>query len=445
MYGRSIFRDVRELLPGRAVEWRDGQRLETRFWNPADFGPDNKLTEADAADRFRSLFFEAVQLRLTGESAVWAQLSGGLDSSSVVTVAESLFESGEAPCGIAGTVTYVDTLAAGDEREFSRHVVDRWSLRNEQVVDYWPWQDDDAGAPAHEDPHIFLPYYARDRRMSEIVSRSGGRVLLSGYGGDHYLTGGPHFIADLFADGNIVAALREAAAWSIASRRSFWKQVYRTGIYPNLPPRLRFALSHRRPPLPAWLTPKFTQRYELWRRTAAVTMLAAPIGHKFDGEAQHMLATAHCTMTRSIFDDHVDVRYPFFYRPLVEFCLRLPPRLRARPGWSKWILREAMKNLLPEPIRLRTGKGTVGARVRWALTKERHLVRALLTDSILEQLGCINSKEARRAVRSVRNGRGTSAGLLTLLSLEMWLRMRAGGWGVVARQSMPRDELFITT
>ena len=52
----------------------------------------------------------------------------------------------------------------------------------------------------------------------------------------------------------------------------------------------------------------------------------------------------------------LEIRYPFLYRPLVEYCLQVPLWLKERHGQDKWFHRQAMKGLLPEMIRQRSDK-----------------------------------------------------------------------------------------
>ena len=56
---------------------------------------------------------------------------------------------------------------------------------------------------------------------------------------------------------------------------------------------------------------------------------------------------------------NIECRHPFYDRRLVEFCLALPPEQKIHHGWPRWILRNAMKNFLPEEIRWRMGKSNL--------------------------------------------------------------------------------------
>src|SRR5712692_10147045 len=171
-----------------------------------------KADEGQLVEECRCLLVESVRLRLGGPGQTWAHLSGGLDSSSIVSVAEWLREKGEAPNGLAGTVTYSDSHGPGaDERDYSQTVVDRWNVPNTVILDPPVWYDPDSAVPHLDQPSVALVYYPRERRLERAVLGAGGRILLTGTGGDSLFSGNMFFFADWIAGGRVGPALREMA------------------------------------------------------------------------------------------------------------------------------------------------------------------------------------------------------------------------------------------
>lgn len=431
--GRTAWSGVQAVAPGEVLTWRAGALSRRRYWSAADFAPVEAADERGATERFRGLLEEAVRVRTEGGVPVWSQLSGGVDSSSVVSVAQALAEAGRGP-GLAGTVTLVETLGDGDERRYSDVVVRRWGLRNETVTDPWAWQDDGLPPPRTDEPRAHYPFWARDRAMLAIVRRSGGRVLLSGQGPDHYLAGNLGFVADLLAAGRVRAALGELVRFSVAARQSFWAGLGRYGIDPFLPTWLKLRRARAHEQLPAWLDPGFVRRMEIQGRLPLVRQLAAPRGgSRFAHQVAAELEGLSGFLERGPFEDGIEMRYPFLHRPLVEHSLRLPPALRIRPRAGKHVLREAMRGTLPEEIRTRRGKGGIDARLLWALHHERARLEALLRDPEVARRGWVRADALRAAVEQARQGEVASLPfLLCSLALETWLAVRSGRWEALA-------------
>jgi asparagine synthase (glutamine-hydrolysing) len=424
---RTIWRDVRAVPGAGLLVQRGTVQSGRRYWTPEVFEPDETMDEADASERFLALFRDGVRARLGSPSMTWSQLSGGLDSSSVVCMSHALLGGGQS---LAGTVTVVDSLGNGDERKYSDAVLRRVDCRNEQVRDYWAWQEDGVAPPMTDGPRPLFPFFARDRRMCDVIRKSGGRVLLSGFGADHYLFGNLHYVTDMARAGRVGAALRELAAWSVAGRGSFWSMA-REHLGP-LMPGLGGARLQPLDDVPSYMDPAFAARHGVRERLAATPERG--IGQWFATRTSRDLLTVPSWIDRWPFGDDVEVRYPFLHRPLVEASLRLPVRMRVRPEGRKWVLREAMRGLLPEEVRTRSTKSTIDARILWSLQRERSRVDELLRDPILAQLGAVRPEALRDAVDAARRGLKTNlAFLMSALSLETWLAVRAGRWTAAAQ------------
>ncbi|HEX8694287.1 MAG TPA: asparagine synthase-related protein [Longimicrobium sp.] len=424
---RTVWEGRRAVPPGGILVHEDGRTEVRRYWRAEDFRPAEAADEREAVERFRALFAEAVRCRLTGGPDTWSQLSGGLDSSSVVCMAQALAAAGEVPGGVGGTVTVVDSLGDGDETRFSGAVLRRWGVRNETLCDPWPWEDDGAPPVAADEPRPHFPYWTRDRRLCDAVRRAGGRVLLSGQGSDHYLAGPLTFLADLLARGRVREAAREATRHAVAQRISFYGVFGREALLPLLPRPLARRLEPAT--VPPWVEPAFARRTGMRERTPEARRALSRRGRVWADEIGAGLAALAGFLERGPFQEGLEMRYPFLHRPLVELGLGLPVALRTRPGTTKWVLREAMRGVLPEEVRARRGKGGIDARVLWALQREAPRLRALLVDPLVARAGWVRADALRAAVERARQGEVENLPhLLCTLALETWLVVRSGRW-----------------
>ncbi len=419
---RTIWADVRAVPAGGFLIQRGTVLQSRRYWSADAFTAQTNQDETSCTAQFVSLLEDAVRCRLEPGGTTWSHLSGGLDSSSIVALAQTMAGPGQR---LGGTLTLVDTLGTGDERRFSDSVIRRYDVRNEQVRDYWAWQEDDTPPPVTDGPRPLYPFFARDRRVLQVLTKAGARVLLSGFGSDHYLTGNVHYITDLAARGEVAAALRHLARWSVTTRQSFWTLTQRHLVSPLL----RSSMNGSAVQLPAWFDKRFARSRCLVDRTLDAIDITGRPGTMFIQKSCRDIASIPAWIDRWPFGDDVEVRYPFLYRPLVEASLRLPPTLKIRPQGTKWILRQAMRGLLPEEVRARSTKASIDARMLWSLQRELPRVRRLLRDPMLGQLGCVRPDELRREVDAARRGVPTNlVMLMSALSLETWLSVRSGTW-----------------
>lgn len=427
---RTVYAGTNAVAPASVVTVRKGRTCVACYWSPEDFPIDGALTGERPTETLRELIVHAVTAGLTGRDDSWAQLSGGLDSSTLVSVAQMLASNGTVQSGLGGTVTLVDTLGTGDERTFSDAVLRRWPVHNATVKDYWLWQEDEVGPPLSDEPSLAYPFYARNRRMCTLVRSAGGRVLLDGTGPDHYLSGSTLFFADLLARGSVLTAGRELMRWAIETRGSFWKIGYTSAILPLLPGVMQ---RHMVAASPGWLHRSFARKFNLPGRLPAAPALQSPWGGKYAGDIVERMGNLSRSFDRGLISEALDVRYPFLFRPLVEFSLRLPSTMRTRPHARKWILRQAMQGVLPEEVRTRPGKGGIDGRIAWSLVHERPRLEALLREPILADLGCIEAGALRAALTDAdASDSATRAFALCALSLETWLCVRSGRWTVLS-------------
>jgi asparagine synthase (glutamine-hydrolysing) len=433
--GVSVYDGVTCLPGGNYASLERGDLRVARYWEAEHYArePAPFKTEQEAIDTCRTLLADSVRCRLTGLPDAWAHLSGGLDSSTVVSIAQSLAARGTVPCGLAGTVTYVDTYGTGgDEREYSEKVARRWQVRNEQIVDAPVWRDENWAPPFIDEPNLSFLYFPRDCRLASIVLGAGGRVLLTGGGGDTLFTGTMLFFADWLAKGRLWPAIAEMARRAAIGRASFWELAYRNALMPLLPAPVRNRLVHDHGEMPPWINHAVVRKYGLATRATAPLAYAGRIGHKYRDALTAGVEQLCTSVPVGVIEDALDVRHPYLHRPLVEFALRLPPDLCVRPHARKWILREAGRDILPDAVRTRIGKGTNHGLLAWSAARQRSLHEPLVQNPILAELGVVDARKLRAAFEAAPrqpDGREkVHSALQQTLVLEAWLRMRSGRW-----------------
>jgi len=127
---------------------------------------------------------------------------------------------------------------------------------------------------------------------------------------------------------------------------------------------------------------------------------------------------------RNSMANSIEVRNPFLDHRLVNFCISLPNNYKIRNGWSKFILRASMREL-PEEIRLRRDKkGFVTPEEVWLKGQLRPVVERVFKESLLEELGFIDTKKFMDIYRLFLNNKGSVRGsdISRTLIAELWLK-----------------------
>ena len=324
-------------------------------------------SDAEYSDHFLSLLKEAVRCRLRSAKGVAADLSGGLDSSSIVCLSEQLRRDGEVHLPSFETFTVRFESGPAAETEYVEEVLHKYPHRHT----YLP----PGMAPLGElitqvEHYLELPDYPNTSCADYaplLGHRDDLRARLSGLGGDEWL--GPTYFqyADLLKQLRIVALLRKIKTdrnppAGFAPFPGYSKTLIQYGVLPLVPGRLKSALrSIRRPPkLHPLVAPAFAKRTGLLERLSM--RLRFPRCRSF---AQQSLYRSYSSggLAYSLEGDarwaarfQLEGRHPFLDRRIIEFAFAIPDNQRFRPGLSKFVLRQSMSGIIPEQIRWRSDK-----------------------------------------------------------------------------------------
>jgi asparagine synthase (glutamine-hydrolysing) len=217
-------------------------------------------------------------------------------------------------------------------------------------------------------------------------------------------------------------------------RVSFWALAFRNALLPLFPRILHSSLVHDQDEVPVlrWLEPATMRRYQLTTRLSSAGAYGGRLGHHYHDAVVASIAKLESPAQGGVIADSLDVRHPLLYRPLVEFALQLPPELSARPHAHRWVVREALRGILPETLRIRVGKPGTADVLTWSLAANRARLLPLLQDPVLGDLGIVNPTRLRAAFVAAssheRDAAALYAPLLSTLAVEAWLQLRSGRW-----------------
>lgn len=423
--GRTPYAGIVPVPAGHALSiGRDGI-ADRAFWTLPIHEQIRYRDEKQYGERLLELFREAVEVRLPAGTPVCAELSGGLDSSSVVCMADRLRR--EMPGRTPQLVTFSYLQANSPDERFFREV--------ERACDVTACHLDLNQNPAVGDRMGTTPAFWEPRyeTLANRMAALGSGVLLTGQFGD-LIMGNTHDdtgqVAEHLAHGRFVSAARNAYQWARAIQ---------TPVYPILGRAIRETYGSWIPPIQPEasvgaaagsseesLTQAFRARIagEEENLTAESSVRDAPPGRR----ARFRLAAAVLQSRRLQTPEtleHISYSHPYSHRPLVEFMLAIPAHIVVAPGEPRRLMRRAFAGLLPPAVLGRRSKGSYTPAYREAfMPSAAALLQAGGRIQVVER-GFVEPQSFTNRLQKFTQGLDCNeTQLRQILLLEFWLRAR---------------------
>jgi asparagine synthase (glutamine-hydrolysing) len=428
---RTPYQNIYSVPPGHAVCVSPDNTSIRRFWELPVGDVVRYRNERRYEEQLRALFREAVAVRLQTKSPVLAELSGGLDSSSVVCMADHLMQSGAARTSRLTGVSFLwrNSLDEPFIREVESHCgIEGVHLSTHDVPVIAETQVGEAA------PESFQPLRTA---VAAAARRLGAKTILTGQHGD--LMMGNWFDDSL----QIAASLRHLRIGRACDEAVAWSKILRLPVYPIVWRGLQAAF--RSPLRPAAI-------YALADGSSAPRSLETSLASGFSKRTdvaepesffsnawtqapperrKHFYALSLMLELRQLQPceplQHLDYTHPFAHRPLVEFLMTVPAEVLCGPGEPRRLMRSAFSDLWPLKLRERRSKGLFNVPWQEAL---RPITRTLLKSRRLHvvERGIVDRTSLLSRLKGLSLGLDCNASQLRQIILfELWLRHRADG------------------
>jgi len=411
----TFFDGIKRLLPAHylLIQPSGTIRLE-RYWAPKISRRLNGGGSADEVETTRRLFLEAIDRQLVSDVPVGTCLSGGIDSSSVVSAIRKAH-----PKGSTMTGEWIKTFSAIfpgfpiDESKYVREVCEVAQAEYNPVEPsaYDLWRDLPDLVRCQEEPFLSTSIYAQYRVMKRVRER-GVTVLLDGQGGDELLCGYIplylHYLLMLRTLGSYHRLLVEGV-------RSF--DLIGPLVRPQILAYFKRLLSYGK-----WLVSRVKPAMSKTRTEARVPADDLP-------GVLELLTSGHGLPALLRYEDKnsmwhsIEARVPFLDRPFFEYVAALPLDRKLHDGWTKYIFRRAMSGILPEEIRLRRSKiGFETPEKRWIEKELRGYLQEFFSSSYLQASRFYNPDAVRGLLREPHLTVDQTSQIWRTLNLELWFR-----------------------
>lgn len=437
----TLFAGIKRLPPGHTMRWQDGTLTIEQYWD-LSFTPDPVLAKASDADlvaEYSERFEEAVRLRLMADVPLGMFLSGGIDSAAITAVMSGMVD------GPIKTFSVAFAEREANELRYARLVSDRFRTQHHEIV-VTPEQFWDALPQLiwHEDEPIAHPSSV----ALNFVSRLAGehvKVVLTGEGSDETLAGYNRYrvtmanmqlggIWEKVVPGGVRRALGDAIgeagsagirgklARTFLARPANLDAMYFDNFAVFAPDRLSSLLTPDVRKAVEGIDP-----YAAYHRAIEQSDAPTLLGKLLYADTKTYLHELLMKQDQMSMAASIESRVPFLDHPLAEFAARMPERMKLRGMTTKYILRQAMKDRLPEEILSRKKMGFPVPVGTWFRGSWRHLLEEFVVSERALARGLFAPAVVRRLVDGHVAGENHSERLWALLTLEIWQRIFLDG------------------
>lgn len=378
----TFYKDIKKLEAGNYIFVSKDIILTGKTYWDIDFKNVNySISEAEAIDQFKFLLWNSVNVRLRSDVPIGTSLSGGMDSSAIVCIIEKLLNGNP-----QGQKTFSARFSNFDKDEglFIEEVL---KGKNIQGFNCWP-----SAEGLHRNFRSFL-YHQEEPvgsanqfsqwEVMQLAGRENVTVLLDGQGADEIVTGYSHYYDVFFKE--LSLKHRERLDDELNSYINDFHPAYIPGFDLPVLKEKKESITGSLKKYAATIGRQIGVKAKYKGMLDSSFSEAAKKGGRFPyhnidsslNEALYYDAKKGKMETLLRYGDKnsmassVEVRLPFLNKELVEFVFSLPPWLKIHNGWSKYVLRKAVAEILPSLIVERKDKiGYASPQQSWVENKE---------------------------------------------------------------------------
>jgi asparagine synthase (glutamine-hydrolysing) len=419
---------IHSVPPSSYVLVSPGKRTIRKYW---DFDPSKRIayqTDREYEEHFRTVFAEALRCRLRSDSPVLAELSGGMDSSSMVCMADAVVASGSGETPRVDTISYYnDSEPNWNERPYFGKVEEKRGrsgchvdLSSLEMFKFASTKCDFEATPARTIGRI----NDATRQFAGVIRSRCTRVVLSGIGGDEVLGGVPTptpEIQDLLAELQMGKLAHQLKVWAL-NKRIPWFHLLVEAIRGFLPAAIIRASKSTRPA--PWLNPEFVRRnrtaLEGYEKRVRLSKSLPSLQVNISGlETLRRQVAARSPSS----DPPYEYRYPYLDRNLLEFAYSIPREQLVRPGQRRSLMRRALVGIVPDEVLNRKRKAFASRGPRVAISAEWPQVSALIQDMGSSSLGIVDKDSLSAALqKTINDDQMPVTHLMRTICNEVWLR-----------------------
>ncbi|AVP47682.1 MULTISPECIES: asparagine synthase-related protein [Bacillus cereus group] len=403
------YRDVNRLSSGRYLisDTSNGDFEIRQYWDLSNI-KDTIVYESqlDYFEEFTNLLSKSVKDRLVKETGNSIMLSGGMDSTSLYALSKNI-EAKQNQFKISSVSAVFDELKECDERIYIEELFNMYKSEGQYINcdNKLVFEDFPNTKVFPYEPSVNATSFSLMYPLLRESVHNGASNILSGYGGDHLLTGSLHVTRDFLKKREIRKAFAYMTNYSICTNTSAFQNSINYMFFPNVAKE--------------YVLTKNSNYYNYMSKK----LKSIKYFHQKELYYQISNAKAHLYMDKVLGAFvGVDIKHPFLDRRLIEYIYKIPGEFRFSNMNTKYILRKSMENYLPESIVNRKNKTTHLAYIYKSIQKKWAVIfKVMQHPMIVERLKLVTQNFWEEELYKWRNGVENHESFWVLFMIEIWL------------------------
>ena len=413
----TYFTRILTLEPGHNLKYKDNKLSISKYWS---YPTEQKVIDInDAVHQYKELFDNSLQLHVRSDVAIGATLSGGIDSSSIVS---SLLKS-NLSSHLETFSIYYDSTKGFDERPFIQTIEKKYP--NQFQLNYYSPSEQEIAKDFDEIAYSMDFPLSGSSPISQyyvmkLAKEKGIKVILSGQGADDYMGGYMHSYYRLFAQW-----MKCFQFGKISKGINSYKNIHEANNSKLTDVMLKATLS-------SFLNENSLYKFE-FKNYLPFLGTTNKEWNSFEDYSSDKLNEFHFALMnysslptllhyedRNSMAHSIESRVPFLDHRLVELLFQYPSELKINDGWTKFILRKSMQDVLPQEIQWRTDKKgfVTPGEILWLRGSLSHLL-----EINFDQLSFLDKVKTAEIIEEFKKGNNKNATLVwRIATLSHWLK-----------------------
>jgi asparagine synthase (glutamine-hydrolysing) len=365
----TFYQDIYRLEPATILTIADGQIQKKKYFSFESIESNIHCKKNECTEELRDKLFQAVDCRIRTNARVGCQFSGGLDSSSVACIARKSLPKDINLYTYSATYETINHqyLKKINEKEFQDSITkfEGYAPHSFDASMMSPLADTDMYLDMMDEP-VYFPNIYMSNECYRLAHQNNIRIMLDGADGDSVVSHGFENFTQLFLTGRFLKLINQVIWRGKILGRGKLSSLRQYIIRPFFrAPAAYLWHKYKCIAFPNWninklIAPDFAIDANLLDRIQPKWPIQNP--NTFHQERMNSPLHALALENKNILSSYygIETRSPFYDRRVVQYCISLPSNQKLHNGVTRYILREAVRGIVPEKNRTRNDKANLG-------------------------------------------------------------------------------------